>query len=670
MPQKSMNRSTFKHLFEPIVLGKQVFRNRIFNSPTGVSELPIQDSLNYYERKAIGGAASVCIGDACSSLDGMSRPSHINLWDDKSKLNLTDIAYAINRHGAVASMEILHSGNCSYYSYNQGYQPYGAVGGMTPFGEEIVEMPEEMIHKYIEDFAKAAAYAKRCGYGMVTVHGGHGWLISQFFSKENTRKDKWGGTPENRARFAVTICDRIHQVCGAGYPVEIRISGSEVFEGGYGVETGIEQAIFLDGHADLIHVSAGSHEVNDVFTVTHPSMFLEDGVNVKYAAEIKKHVKNTPIATVGALSEPEIMEDIIASGKADVVELARGLICDPDMPIKLQTGRVEEVRKCMRCLYCFSHRMQKEKIVCAINPEIGNEEEIKYNNQPPAIKKKVLVVGGGMAGMQAALTSAQRGHQVTLCEKNAKLGGVLLCEEQVSFKEKLGQYIELQTLLIQRNPNIELRLNTVVTPALAKEIAPDVIMAALGARPAKPKIPGIDGENVFSAEELYLNPERAGKKVIILGGGLVGMELSVFLAMKGHECTIIEKLPELNDGGNNLQGLALSIEFRKYGISISPSTKAVEINDRGVMVEFTGEKPPEGFRFGLPNYYAEAEFGTKLFEGDTIVYAVGQIPLWNETNELRDCAREFHQIGDCVSPKNIWNATSTAHFISRDLGRY
>lgn len=670
MPQNTMNRSSFKHLFQPIVLGKQVFRNRIFNSPTGVTEQPIQDSLNYYERKAIGGAASVCIGDACSSLDGMSRPGHINLWDDKSKLNLIDIAYAINRHGAVASMEILHSGNCSYYSYSQGFQPYGAVAGMTPFSQEIRELPEEMILKYIDDFAKSAAYAKKCGYGMVTVHGGHGWLISQFFSKENNRKDQWGGTPENRARFAVAVCDRIHQVCGAGFPVEIRISGSEVFEGGYGVETGIEQAVFLDGHTDLIHVSAGSHEVNDVFTVTHPSMFLEDGVNVKYAEEIKKHVKQTPIATVGALSEPDLLEEIIASGKADVVELARGLICDPDLPIKLQTGKSQDVRKCMRCLHCFSHRMQKEKIVCAINPEIGNEEEIKYNNQVPKVKKRVLVVGGGMAGMEAALTCADRGHEVVLCEKNHKLGGVLLCEEQVPFKEKLGQYIEQQTRSIDQNPNIDLRLNTEVTAKLARALEPDVILAALGARPAVPRIPGIDGKNVYSAEELYLHPERAGKRVLILGGGLVGMELSVFLAMKGHECTIIEKLPDLNDGGNNLQGLALSIEFKKYGIQISPASKAVEINEKGVLVEFTGEKPVEGFRFGLPYYSAEADSGTKLFEGDTVVYAVGQIPLWNESWELKDCAPEFHQLGDCVAPRNIWNATNTAHFVSRDLGRY
>ncbi|NLN06560.1 MAG: FAD-dependent oxidoreductase [Firmicutes bacterium] len=666
-----MKMAKYKHLFTPIVLGRQFFRNRIFNSPTGACQFPFESFIGYYERKAMGGAAAVCIGDACPSPDGMARPGQIRLWDEKTRPYLIEVAYAIRRHGAVASMEIVHSGNCSYYSYDNGYQPYGPVAGTTPFGQEILEVPEEVILQYIEAFARAAAFAKSCGYGMVTVHGGHGWLLSQFFSKTNNRKDKWGSTLENRARLAVAICDRIHQVCGRDFPVEIRITGSEVFEGGYGIETGIEQAVFLDGHADLIHVSAGSHEVDDVFTVTHPSMFLADGVNVKYAAEIKKHVKHTPVATVGALSEPELLEEIIASGKADVVELARGLICDPDLTVKLQAGRDDEVRKCMRCLWCFSHRMQREKIVCALNPEIGSEAECKNSGGPPAVRKKVLIVGGGVAGMQAALTCAERGHSVILCEKQDRLGGVLLCEEKVPFKEKLGQYLALQARLIERNKNIKVLLETEVTPAAASAFAPDVLIAALGSRPVVPDIPGIDRDNVFSAQTLFRHPERAGKRVVILGGGLVGMELAVYLAMLGRECTILELQPELNDGGNNLHGLALSLEFRKYGINNSTATKAVEISDQGVVGQFTGIMPQNGGRrFALPVYYPEAATGSKLFACDTVAYAVGQMPLRAEADAFRGCVGEFHQLGDCVTPGNIWHATTAAYFLCRNLGRY
>lgn len=661
-------KNKYSHLFSPIVLGNQLFRNRIFNSPTGVALESERYSVGYYERKAIGGAASVCVGDACPNQEGRARATQINIWNTDARQSLTDMAHSITRHGAVASMEILDAGNCAHYSASQGSVLYGPVDGITPQGTEIRAMSEERIHQVIEQHARAALYAKTCGYGMVTIHGGHGWLITQFLSGQNTRKDKWGGTPENRARLAIAIIDRIHQLCGRGFPVEIRIVGDEVYEGGYHIEEGIRQAQLLDGHADLIHVSTGSHEVNRVFTVTHPSMFLEDGCNVHYAAEIRKHVRHTPIATVGALSEPEQLEEIIAGGHADVVEMARGLIADPDLPIKLQTGREDEVRKCIRCLYCFSKHMHSDIINCAVNPEIGHEYEHNLEKKPK-YRKKILIAGGGMGGMQAAITAAEQGHEVILCEKNDRLGGALLCEERVPFKEKLDQYIRLQTRLIERKPNIELRLNTEVTKALAEEIAPEVIIAALGASPIIPKIPGIDRPNVFSAQEIYCRPEKAGEHVVLLGGGLVGLELAIYLSMLGRTCTVLEMMPRLNDGGNNLHGLAISTELEKYGIHVSISTKAEEITEEGVLCSFTGEEGAPGSMFGMPKYQADGTEGTRLYQADTVIYSVGQRPLREECNELRGCAPEFYQIGDCVVPRNIWEATSAGHYTARDIGQ-
>ncbi len=658
----------YSHLFEPIVLGKQFFRNRIFSSPTGLEIEPERYTCAYYERKAIGGAASVCIGDACPNENGRARANQINIWNDKEKQKLTDIANSISRHGAVASMEILDAGNASRYSASLGAQLYGPVDCVLPTGEEVHMMTEEKILEVIEQHAKAALYAKRHGYGMVTVHGGHGWLITQFLDKSNDRRDKWGGSIENRARLAVAICDRIHQLCGSGFPVEMRIVGDEVYEGGYHIEEGIAQAKMLEGHADLIHVSTGSHEVSEVFTVTHPSMFLADGANVKYAAEIKKHVRTTPIATVGALSEPDLLEEIIASGQADVVEMARGLICDPDLPRKLMTGRADEVRKCMRCLYCFSTHMQSSVIPCAINPECGHEYEM-HSAPLNKVKKRVLIAGGGMAGMEAAITAADNGHSVILCEKSARLGGALLCEEKVPFKEKLGQYIELQKRLISRRESIEVRLNTEVTAEMIKEIAPDAVICAIGARPVKPNIPGIDGGNVFCAEDIYYAPQKAGDRVVILGGGLVGLELSVWLASMGRRVTVVEMMPDLNDGGNVLHGLALTCELKKYGVKVSPATKAIEINEKGVLCEYTGAKPSPPSRFGTGVFLPDGEEGSVFFEADTVVYAVGQRALSEEAALLRTAVPEFYQVGDCIIPKNIHEATYNAHYIAQDLGR-
>jgi 2,4-dienoyl-CoA reductase-like NADH-dependent reductase (Old Yellow Enzyme family)/thioredoxin reductase len=649
-----MNQFKFPQLFAPITIGTTVFRNRIFGSPTGPSNLsshflPSPETCAYYERKALGGAASVCVGD-CSvdSVHGRTGSSKLALDQQATPAGFGKLAEAISRHGAVASIELQHGGSHSFGSFMDGNTVYGPVEYTDEAGRHVLPMTEEIIEMTINKFAEAAAFAKRCGFGMVTIHGGHGWLISQFVSPiSNTRTDRWGGSVENRCRLPIAICEAVRKAVGPGFPIEIRMSGSECHPGGYDIDEGVAIAKQLDGHVDIIHVSAGSHEVWDVFTVTHPSMFLADGANVRFAAEIKKHVKKSYVATVGALAVPEQLEEIIASGKADIVELARGLIADPDLPLKARTGQEDDINTCMRCLACFSNLIQKGQFLCAINPVIGHETEDPWQLKP-ARKKKVLVAGGGIAGMQAALTAYERGHEVILCEKTGSLGGALRCEDSVPFKKHLAEYLERQARFVGRAA-IDVRLDTPVTQALAEELRPDVIIAALGARPVVPKIKGIDGANVRGAEEIYYEPEKAGKKVAILGGGLVGCELGIHLAGLGRDVTILEMLPELNDGGNMLQGLSIRLELTRLDIKTHLSTKALEITDKGVV----GEGPD----------------GTKLYEADTVIYAIGQKPLREEADTLRFCAPEFYQIGDCLTPKNIAEATKAAYNIGRDIGR-
>ena len=648
----------YPHLFTPIVLAGQLFKNRIFASPTGLQHNhygnhPINETINYYERKAIGGAASVCIGDAMVDSEiALANGNHILLDDPTGRPHLNKLSEAIRRHGAVASMEMSHGGNAARISFGQGHKIYGPVESESPgaFGQPIhaYAMDDEIIQRTIRKHAEAAAFAKACGFGMITLHGGHGWLLHQFMSPiTNTRTDEWGGSFEKRMRFPLAVIQAIRDAVGSAFPIEIRLSGSEVFEGGYDVEYGIRIAQALDGKVDLLHISAGSHEVAEVFTVTHPSMFLEDGVNVKYAAEIKKHVK-TPVATVGALSDPEMLEEIIASGKADVVELARGLICDPDLPRKAREGRQEEIVKCMRCFTCFSSLMTRGQICCALNPEICNEADVKFARPAPE-PKTVLVAGGGIGGMQAALTAAARGHRVVLCEKSDRLGGVLLCEEKVPFKKHLGEYLQHQALMISREKSIEVRLNTEVTPALAKELQPDVIVAALGARPAIPPIPGISGSNVTIAEKVYMDPEKAGKKLVILGGGLVGCELAIFMAGLGREVTILEMAPSLNSGTNLLQGSSINIELKRLKVDVRLNTKVTKITAEGV----TGE----------------GKDGEAFFPADTVVCALGMKPNREEAAALALCAPEYHVLGDCVIPATVYQATNAAYFEALDIGK-
>jgi len=648
----------YPHLFSPIILGGTFFRNRIFASPTGYQftngDGYVNDSaIAYYSRKAMGGVASVasfqCFVDGEL---GKGDSRHICLDRPDIDQNLVNIASGIKPYGAVASMELQHCGMFAnresvILSAESSGLAYGPVGCELD-GRIIRQMDEEIIGRTIRKFAEGAAMAKKLGFGMVTLHGGHGWLLHQFLSPSvNTRKDKWGGPDiENRARLTIEICKAVRKVVGQKFPIEIRISAVDGFEGGYGIEEGVKIAKQLDGFVDLIHVSAGYHENQETFTLTHPSLFLDEGCFVPYAEEIKKHVK-THVAVVGALSEPEMMEDIIASGKADVVEVARALLCDPDFPKKARAGREDEMRKCMRCLSCFSNRVSYGRPYCAINPESGREPDMRHDI-PPAIRKKVLVVGGGIGGMQAALTCASRGHEVILCEKNPRLGGVLRCEESVSFKKKLGYYLDQQERFISK-AGIDARLNTEVTPLLASQIAPDVIIASPGAKPLKPDIPGIDGANVFAAQDAYVSLEKLGQNIVILGAGLVGVELGLHLIRNGRNVIIVEMLDKISDGGNFVHILGVKNEIRKRGLEIVFNTTAKEITPTEIVCETDGVE--------------------KRYKADTVVYAVGQAPIRAEAIALGECAPEFYMIGDCVQPRNMASTVGEAFIISRDLGR-
>ncbi len=643
----------YPHLFEPIRLGKTLFRNRMFASP--ISERAL-DSLNrptdacvaFYEQKAIGGAASVCVGDCViDSKYGMFGEFMIPLDDVRTNHALNMLSNAVTRQGAVASVELQHAGLYASGTRALGLPVYGPVDGVDAAGNTYEQMPEETIEHTIGAYASSAAWAKQCGFGMVTLHGGHGWLMSQFMSsKVNTRRDKWGGSLKNRMRFPLAAIEAIRKAVGPGFPIEIRISGSEVTPMGYDLDEGIAIAKMLDGHVDLIHVSAGHHERREVFTVTHPSIFSADSCNIGYAAAIKKHVK-TPVASVGAHSDPALLEEIIASGQADVVEMARALLADSDLVKKARTGKPEEIRPCLRCLACFSHLITNGQIYCAVNPVIGREREYRYA-PTPAERKTVLIAGGGIAGMQAALTAAKDGHNVILCEKSDRLGGALTCEENVPFKKKIKDYISYQSKAVA-DAAIDVRLSTEVTPELSQKIAPDVLIAALGARPLVPMIKGIDNRAVLMADEAYLYPEKVGQKLVVLGGGLVGTELAIYMAGLGRDVTIVEMMPMLNSGGNILHQLALDGEIERLGIHLALGTKATEITCCGVQAEKDGK--------------------AVFFDADSVVCAVGQVPLQDEAEALRILAPEFYIVGDCAVPKNILQATSTAEAVARNIGR-
>ena len=366
-------------------------------------------------------------------------------------------------------------------------------------------------------------------------------------------------------------------------------------------------------------------------------------MNVKYAAEIKKHVKQSYVATIGGLSDLDVLEEIVASGKADIVEMARGLICDPDLALKAQSGREREARKCLRCFKCVGQDYQDGRLFCAINPASGKEREAARTPQPKELKK-VLVAGGGIAGMQAAITAREIGHTVILCEKDGELGGVLRCEREVPFKKRIGEYIERQKYMLEKL-GVEVRLNTPVTPALCAEVKPEVIVAALGAVTATPNIPGIAGEKVKTAVEVFSRPELAKGDCLILGAGTTGLELAIYLASLGKKVRIVEAR-----SAREASAGTYAMQLRKYGLTVEYETRAAEVG-------------PEGVRAVSPE-------GEKRIPCDTVVNALGMTPLWDEADSLRFCAPEFHQIGDCRMARNLMATTSEAWTAARNIACY
>ncbi len=635
----------YPHLFSPIKVGPLTLKNRIEAAPVNISNLPMSgyptaENIAIFEGKAKGGAAIVHMGECRIDLKtGISHKLCIALDDPEVLPYLHAATDAIKKHNAFAAVELIHPGTRANPEYYDG-PIWGPSAGPGHLGKDYSELDQATIDYIVERFGDAAEMAKLGGVDLVMIHAGHGWLLHQFLSPLNNRRtDKYGGSLENRARITMEVIANIRKKCGKDFPIEVRMSGTEIVEGGLTLQDQIEFAKLLDGKVDLIHVTSGTFHVPSTNQHMIPNGFLPQGCNVYLAEAIKKEMKHTPVVTVGALGDPELMESIIAEGRADIVALARPLLADPELPNKLKAGQADQVSPCLRCMACISEsfvpyvRYCSRIRRCPSNPTAYKEipaSQVKKAEQP----KKVLVIGGGPSGMEAAAELAERGHQVILCERENELGGAMRHAKYVPFKQKVDQLMHVMIRRLERS-GAEIRLRTAATPALVESLCPDVIVAALGAKVKKPEVAG--AERAIIAEDALRKIDSLGQNVAIVGGGLVGCELALQLGMTGRTVHLLSRKKEVCRDAAYLYREGLLMELKKVPVKIYNEAECTAITSEGITV-----RNADDHEYTLP--------------ADTVIWAGGYLSMEEEAEQFRTLAYDFWKIGDCAQVRKIYNA--------------
>lgn len=644
----------YPHLSSPITIAGQTFANRMFSAPMGGTDITNDGCIGpkstaFYELRAWGGAAAVTVSECMvhPATDG-SHAYHLDESILNSLASATYTADAINRHGTVASLELSHSGMyagtyMTDKTRQHGMCQWGPSACTRPDGVEVRALSVEQLHEIAAAYGHVAGLAKRAGFRMLMIHGGHGWLINQFLSPYfNHREDEYGGSLENRCRFACEVLDAVRAEVGPRFPIEFRMSGSELFDGGYDLDEGVAIAQQLESRVDLLHVSAGTYQRG--FGKTHPSMFEDHGRNVYLAAEIKKHV-SVPVATLGGLNDPSQMEQILAEGKADVVYMGRALLADPELPRKVVSGRDESIVRCLRCFTCMAERAATSTRRCTVNPLIGREME-GHEVAPAPRRRRVFVAGGGPGGLYAAYTAARRGHDVVLYEKEAELGGVLKGEQAIPFKHEMYELAGTYEMLA-REAGAQIRCRVEVTPELVAQEAPDALIVAVGSTPLVPPIPGLADPRVVLATDYYLRADEVGESVVVLGGGLAGCELAIHLGKLGKKVTLVEMRDALAPDAN-VRHRPLLLEQVAEHVDARTGLRCVEVGAQGVVCEdAVGERVQ--------------------IAADTVICALGQKPRTDVAASLRNSAPFIRVIGDAGRVSTITNAVYEGYHAALDI---
>ncbi|MEW6440575.1 MAG: FAD-dependent oxidoreductase [bacterium] len=633
---------TLKRLMEPVTIGGMTLRNRIGMPPMTMAYASPADGVSqtdrdYFAERAKGGAALIMVGGVCveGRIGKLMVPGPLHCLDrDEQIPGYAALADAVHAHGARMAVQLYHAGRQTSLDKTAGAQPVSSSAKETLF-MGVVPMPSARalavneIEQIEDDFAEAARRAQAAGIDAVLIDGGAGYLIAQFMSPfVNKRTDAYGGSLEKRMRFPLRIVEKTRERVGSAYPLLFDLPADELVEGGIRIEESRVMARMLEEagiSAFRIHVA-----LYETYQYVVPPAAVPRGVHAPLGRAIKESVREAKVMLGHRINDPLLAEKLLGEGAADFILMGRALIADPELPVKVEEDRLEDIRPCIACnIGCVGSIVAGVPATCTVNPMAGKEAE--HRLVPAPRRKKVVVVGGGVGGMEAARVAALRGHEVILYEKSGRLGGWAAVGCLPPHKEEIRGLVDYFSAQLRKSGvRVELDREATVREILAG--APDAVVVATGSVASVPGIPGAAGDHVVQAADVLTGKAQTGSRVVVVGGGQTGLETAEFLAGKGKRVSVIEMLPEVGADMELITKVFMLPRLARAGVETRTSVRVEEITKQGVRA------------------------GGELFEADTVVLATGLKARDGLSEALKGKVPEVHVIGDCVKPRKLLDA--------------